>query len=244
MTIIQANIDNLTSFWQKAASPFDGCFQSNNINYCYLENSDWPNRLWFGQEITENGVDAAKNQLSSIPKSLTIPYWDIHTSTSFRLLEQAGFSEKFAQIGMSLKLQEWPQKTLRLQFERVLTSAQARLWAEVYPKAFGYRINEEILIKSNGEIEFYLASYMGDPVGTAMIYPTNEVVGVHGIGVIPEKRRQGFAEEIMEFVLNRAAGLHASYVTLQASVMGKGLYDKLGFKEDFAIKNYILNQEN
>ena len=48
----------------------------------------------------------------------------------------------------------------------------------------------------------------------------------------------------MEFVLTRAVYLEAAYVTLQASAMGKGLYDKLGFTEDFTIKNYVLNQGN
>jgi hypothetical protein len=43
----------------------------------------------------------------------------------------------------------------------------------------------------------------------------------------------------MGFVLNRAIILGASHVTLQASAMGKGLYDKLGFREDFTIKNYV-----
>ncbi len=39
------------------------------------------------------------------------------------------------------------------------------------------------------------------------------------------------------------AVLEVSYVTLQASLMGKRLYDKLGFKEDFILKNYILKQD-
>ena len=141
---------------------------------------------------------------------------------------------------MSLKISN-PYKTqFRSSFERIVNPHRAKVWAELYPKAFGYRISEEIIEKSCGSIEFYLASKHGEPVGTLIVYQTGDIVGIHGIGVSPEMRRQGFAEEIMKFAINRAIDLKASYATLQASAMGRGLYDKLGFKEDFTIKNYIL----
>lgn len=244
INIIQANIDNLTSLWQKSAKACDGCFLSDDFNYCYVKNSDWPNKLWFGKDITKHSISAARNEIFSTSKNITIPYWNIYGSTSYEILEDAGFKEKSAQIAMSLKIKERSQKQLQLKFERVASASQARAWAEVYPKAFGYRISEEILAKSHDVIEFYRAFYQGEPVGTAIVYQTGDIVGIHGVGIIPEMRRQGFAEEIMEFVLNRAMSLNAIYVTLQASAMGKGLYDKLGFKEDFTIKTYMLNLDN
>jgi GNAT superfamily N-acetyltransferase len=242
--IIQANIDNLTSLWQKAAG-LNACFLSDDFNYCYIENYDWPNRLWFEKDITKNNVSNVRNKLFSTLKYLTIPYWNIYDSTSYnKILEDAEFKEKSVQIGMSLELKERPQKQLRLNFERVICASQAKLWANVYPKAFGYRISEEIAEKLQDGIEFYLAFHQEEPVGTAIVYQTANIVGIHGVGVASDQRRQGFAEEIMEFVLNRAVTLGGSHATLQASVMGKGLYDKLGFKENFTIKNYVLNQDS
>ena len=243
INIIQANIHNLISLWQRAAAPLKGCFETNEFSFCYIEHSDWPNRLWFEQEIAENSVEAAKNHICSTSQNLLIPYWDIYNSTSHEILEAAGFNAKSVQIGMSLKLNKQYKKDFVLSFERVFNVNEANRWTEVYPTAFGYRISQEILLKSFDEIEFYLASHRGQPVGTAIIYQTGDVVGVHGVGIIPEMRRQGFAEEMMEFILDRSVSLKASYVTLQASIMGKGLYDKLGFREDFTIKNYVLDQE-
>jgi len=240
--IIQANIINLTSIWQQAAELFDSCYLLNDFNYCYIENSDWPNRLWFNGSITESIIDEVKDKLFSTPKPITVSCWNIDDSISDHLLKKAGFKEKSVQIGMSLRLKEWPQKQLRLNFNKVVNADQAGLWAEVYSKAFGYRISEEIVKKTWGDIEFYLAIHEEGQVGTAIIYRTGNIVGIHGIGIIPDQRRQGFAEEIMEFVLSRASILGASHITLQASVMGKGLYSKLGFKEDFVLKNYILDQ--
>lgn len=239
LNIIQANIDNLTSLWRTATAPFNACFLADDFNYCHIENSDWPNRLWFEKEITESSLNAAKKELFSSSKHLTVPCWDMYGNIPHELLAAAGLKEKSVQIGMSLKLKARPQKPLRLNFERIVNANQARTWAEIYPKAFGYQISQEVIEKSHTGIEFYLATYLGEPTGTTMVYQTGDIVGVHGVGIVPDQRRQGFAEEIMEFALNRAVSMGASHVTLQASAMGKGLYDKLGFREDFIIRNYI-----
>lgn len=243
INIIQANIDNLTSLWQKVAELQDGSFLSRDFSYCYVKNSDWPNRLWFEREVSKSSIIAAKQAISSVPKPLTVSYWDIYGSTSHEILKNAGFQEKSLQIGMSLKLSDHSKKQCRLSLEKVATDGQARTWATLYPKSFGYTISEKIIAASYEHLEFYLASHQGKPIGTAMVYQTGNIVGVHGVGILPEVRRRGFAEEIMEFLLNHAYTLGATYVTLQASAMGKGLYNKLGFEEDFTLKNYIPSSD-
>jgi predicted acetyltransferase len=73
-----------------------------------------------------------------------------------------------------------------------------------------------------------------------MLFQTGNYIGIHGVGVIPEMRRKGFAEEIMKFALNISIDLKAEYALLQASAMGKDIYTRLGFEDLFVIKNYIL----
>jgi ribosomal protein S18 acetylase RimI-like enzyme len=241
INIAQANISNLTRLWKKVSTPFDGYFQSDQFQYCYLENSDWPNRLWFRNEITPDCIEKARQVPYLTSKKLVIPCWDTFENGS-ELLEAAGFQEKSVQIGMSLELHARADRPLRLQMKRVLNKAEAKVWAEVYPEAFGYQIGEAIPARLDEEVEFYLACFQSKAIGTAMIFKTDNITGIHGVGVHPEARRKGFAEEIMEFLLKRAVDSGVSYVTLQASPMGKPLYVKLGFKEDFIIKNYISNQ--
>ncbi len=244
INIIKANINNLTSLWKEVANVSDTCYLSDDFNYCRIKKSDWPNRLWFTKTITKGSLVAAKDIVSSSKETLTIPYWEIDNSASNGMLKIAGFKEKSEQVGMSLKLSSHYKTHFRLHFERIANPEQAKMWAELYPNAFGYSISEEIIRKSYGIVEYYLASRYGEPVGTAMVYQTGDIAGIHGVGVSPEMRRQGFAEEIMMFALNRSIDLKASHVTLQASAMGKGLYDKLGFKENFNIKNYILETDS
>lgn len=58
------------------------------------------------------------------------------------------------------------------------------------------------------------------------------------MGVIPAMRRKGLAEQMMRRILNQSLAQGFRYAMLQASAMGKGLYQKLGFTEQFVLKNY------
>lgn len=78
------------------------------------------------------------------------------------------------------------------------------------------------------------------PVGTTLTFKTNNVIVVHSVGIPPENYRRGYAEQIMKALINMGITNNNDYMVLQASDMGKGLYLKLGFEEDFLIKNYIL----
>jgi predicted acetyltransferase len=62
------------------------------------------------------------------------------------------------------------------------------------------------------------------------------------MGVIPSQRRKGYAEELLIHMMNIGRMKGAKYATLQASDMGKRLYLKTGFQQDFIIKTFIKPQ--
>ncbi|SHF08453.1 Acetyltransferase (GNAT) domain-containing protein [Fodinibius roseus] len=240
--LIQANIKNLTSLWKTAGIPFDSYVKGSDFDYCLVPNSDWPNRLWFNGEIkNEKTVRKALDIMRSTSTDLVLPVWDIDDSDGYHeQLEANGCTEQFELLGMSLELADPFEEQGRLDIQLVSSEEKAKSWAEIYPEAFGYRISPEILLKTFGDINFYLASYQGQPVGTAIQFNTANVSGIHGMGVIPEMRRRGFAGKIMKHLLNQAIETGKDYATLQASDMGKGLYVKLGFEEQFSLKHYGL----
>jgi len=65
------------------------------------------------------------------------------------------------------------------------------------------------------------------------------VAGIHSMGILPAQRRKGYAEEILIHMLHAAKLEGAAYATLQASEMGRGLYAKMGFQQDFQIKTFF-----
>jgi ribosomal protein S18 acetylase RimI-like enzyme len=139
-----------------------------------------------------------------------------------------------------LQLQQKFRYESNLDFKRVTNEEDAKIWADLYPDAFGYVISKEILIQNYNQVHFYLFSLDKQHIGTCMLFQTGNTIGIHGVGVIPEMRRKGFAEEIMKFALNLSIDLKAEYALLQASAMGKEIYTRLGFEDLFVIKNYIL----
>ncbi|WP_417941733.1 GNAT family N-acetyltransferase [Flavobacterium sp. RS13.1] len=242
VNLIKDNIDNLTDFWKTVGIPLLAYNKQNAIEYCRIENSGWPNKLWFKEDITSKDLPKIIQIVKNNP-GLVIPYWDVFESDSNNFLEQNGFEIKTEQIGMFLKLNQKFTLQNHLIFKKVTTEEDARIWSEVYPNAFGYVISKDILIQDYQNVHFYLVAIDKTPIGTFMLYQTRKDMGIHGVGVIPEMRRKGFAEEIMKFALNLSIDLNAETAHLQASAMGKDIYSRLGFEDLFVIRNYVLKSE-
>lgn len=240
INLIQGNIDNLTGLWKTVGAPFLAYHKNDSFEYCKIENSGWPNKLWFREDITSQDLPKIIETLQN-NSGLVIPYWDIFRSNSNEILEANGLSIKTEQVAMVLKLDQKFTFETQLTFKKVLNNEDAKIWSDLYPNAFGYVISKEILIQNNQNVEFYLVSLDEKPIGTFMLFQTEKTIGIHGVGVIPEMRRKGYAEEIMKFALNLSIDLNVEYAQLQASAMGKEIYTRLGFEDLFVIKNYVLS---
>ena len=238
-SLIEDNIHNLTGLWKTVGIPFASYHKKDAFEYCKIENSGWPNKLWFCQDINKNDAEKAIEIMKS-NLGLVLPYFDIFSTNSYEILEDKGLIKKTEQVAMALKLDQKFQQQNNLNFKRVLNDKDATIWTDIYPDAFGYMISKEILIQNNENVQFYLFSFENQPIGTCMLFQTGENIGIHGVGVIPQMRRKGFAEEIMKFALNLAIDSNLEYALLQASAMGKDIYTRLGFEDLFVVRNYVL----
>lgn len=235
--IVKANKDNLISLWRTAGAPFKAFTENLAFGWCSVPGMEWPNKLWFNNAITEEIITDA---LSTIPSGrMVIPYWN---ASGEEMIIAHGGVRTSEQAGMSLKLEQPFRGENRLLFRKVTTPADAALWAGIYPEAFGYSIDQRILEATYSDLRYYLALLDGQPVGTAILHLRDGIAGIHGVGVIPEARRKGFANEIMAYVLNEGITLNAAYATLQASQMGKRIYLEMGFEEQFIIRNYAVHK--
>lgn len=239
ISLIEDNIHNLTALWKTVGTPFNANHKKENFEYCKVAHSGWPNKLWFNQDISENDADQAIEILKS-DSGLVLPYYDIYKTNSYEILEAKGLVKKTEQVAMALKLDQKFTQQNNLTHKRILNEQDAKIWFGLYPNAFGYIISKEILVHNYNDVQFYLFSFNEQPIGTCMLFQTGNNIGIHGVGVIPEMRKKGFAEEIMKFALNLSIDLNIEYALLQASVMGKDIYTRLGFEDLFVIKNYIF----
>ncbi len=246
MDITQLNIENLVSLWQRVGKHIGGYTPGLAFDCCLKQDSDWPNRLWFHQDITEKSLQAAKKRLQSLPIPLVVPYWDIYQNPSASsLLEVNGFKRVSEQVGMYLPFDGTHEPSPDVVLAEVADEASARRWAELFRSAFGYTISATLLWPNHPAIRCMIAYYNHHPVGTAMLHVfPDTVLGIHAVGIIPAMHRKGLGEKLMRTLLFQAKGQGFGYVTLQASQPGRGLYLKLGFKEQFVMKNYALQKQS
>ncbi|WP_431242114.1 GNAT family N-acetyltransferase [Flavobacterium sp. P21] len=239
INLIKDNIDNLTALWKTVATPLLSYHKNDPFQFSQIKNSGWPNRLWFREDITEENLP----QIFEIIKDhsgLVIPYWDIFESNSNEIFEKNGFEIRNQLVAMALKLDKKFQLENNLTFKRVLNEEDSKTWSDIYPLSFNYIISKETLIYNYDNVKFYLVHFEEKPIGTLTLFQTENIMGIHGVGVIPEMRKKGFAEEIMKFAVNKAIDLKCEYAQLQASALGKGIYTRLGFQDLFTITNYQL----
>lgn len=239
--IANHNMQNLLSIWKEVTEQHYTYIEKDFYHYAYAEGSNWPNRLWFTPSFTSSNIsDIKKNVFTHFP-DLIIPHWNISNPEEYKILEQEGFELLFTQIAMALKLNEFIHKKNEISLTRLENTPQATQWSELFKKSFGYSIPPQILEKSCHSISYYLVNYKNEEVGTVLLHPTDKILGVHALGITKEWRRKGIAEQVMEYVINDAIKKGFEHMTLQASDMGKGLYEKLGFEEQFTIRNYKMS---
>ena len=237
--LIKDNIDNLTTLWRTVATPLLSNHKIDSFEYIQIKNSGWPNRLWFREDITEENLPQILEIIEQNP-GLIIPYWDIFGSNSNEIFEKNEFKIRIQLVAMALKLGEKLSLQNNLTFKRVLNEEDAKTWSDIYPLSFSYVISKETLVANYENAKFYLVHFEGKAIGTLTLFQTYKTMGIHGVGVIPEMRKKGFAEEIMKFAINEAIDADCDYAQLQASALGKGIYTRLGFEDLFLITNYQL----
>ncbi|MBJ2126678.1 GNAT family N-acetyltransferase [Flavobacterium sp. IB48] len=237
--LVKDNIDNLTTLWRTVATPLLSYHKNDPFQFSQIKNSGWPNRLWFREDITEENLPQILEIIDQNP-GLIIPYWDIFGSNSKEVFDKNQFQIRIQLMAMALKLGEKFPLEKNLTFKRVLNEKDAEAWSDIYPLSFSYVISKETLVHNYENVQFYLVHLDEKPIGTLTLFQTGNVMGIHGVGVIPEMRKKGLAEEIMKFAINEAIDAGTEYAHLQASPLGKGIYTRLGFEDLFLITNYFL----
>lgn len=241
MDLIKANINNLTALW-KTGGQLAGQY-IKEAGYCLsvAGSGEWPNKLWFTQSL--DMLTLHDIQLKWNLDGVSIPIWGNDLAKQELTLITRGFEEKLTQVAMSMDLTNAPERIDRVVIQKVTNEKMAETWSKLFQESFGYEVSAETVTKTIGSIEYFIGKHDEVPVGTAVLFMDRHgIAGIHSMGVIPTQRRKGYAEELLIHMMNIARMKGANYATLQASEMGKGLYLKTGFREDFTIKTFIKHK--
>jgi GNAT superfamily N-acetyltransferase len=78
-------------------------------------------------------------------------------------------------------------------------------------------------------VRLYLGLAGGRPVCTSALCATGPVAGIYWVATLPEARGRGFGEAITWSAVRGGIGLGCRFASLQASAMGRPVYERMGF---------------
>ncbi|WP_262250363.1 GNAT family N-acetyltransferase [Parapedobacter soli] len=238
----QQNIDNLTSLWLLASEPFGAYRKSGSYNIVELDFSEWPNRVWQSEENAKTAIENVKEILQQCSTNHTFTKWNVLQDDEHKEAENLGLSLKSIQIGMSLNLQNYniQSSNHHLFLVQVNNTEKAVLWSAVFQQCFGYSISSKIIEAIKDDVAFYLINDNQDTVGCVATFIKDNQIGIHSLGVLNKYRKQGIAETVMHILLHEAKNNGLVNAHLQSSMLGLGIYKKIGFEEIFKMCNYKI----
>lgn len=238
----QQNIDNLTSLWMLASEPFNAYKKIVGFHVIAIDFSEWPNRVWQDPKNERLGTDHVKRILQQCPTELTYTKWVSLQDDEHQEAGNLGLTLKSIQIGMSLNLQRYdtPSLNSNLFLNRVNNEQKAVLWSEVFQQCFNYSISQKIIDKIKNEVTCYLIVENLNVVGCVATFIKDNQIGIHSLGILHHYRKQGFAEAVMHQLLQEAKSNHVEKAHLQSSMLGLGIYRKIGFEEIYKMYNYKI----
>lgn len=97
-----------------------------------------------------------------------------------------------------------------------------------------HSVFEKLMVDEH--VLFYMGMINNKPISTALLYCHENNAGVYFVATEAEHRGRGFGSEITMHCLRQAKQLGMRAVHLQATQLGKGVYQKLGFDDHGDIK--------
>ena len=70
----------------------------------------------------------------------------------------------------------------------------------------------------------------GEPVATSLLVRTNRVAGLYMVATAEAWRKRGFGEAVTWASIQEGAARGATFASLQASAMGRPVYERMGFE--------------
>ena len=152
------------------------------------------------------------------------------------LLADHDLVETGREPGMAMgPLPEPPSAPAHVAIERVTDRAGLEAFVEVAAAVFGFPLDVARDLLAPGVVEESGMAYLvgrvgGDPVACGQLVGTGDVAGVYSIGVREGHRREGVGEAVSWAVLEAGRDAGCEVGVLQASDMGRSLYERMGFE--------------
>lgn len=165
-------------------------------------------------------------------------------------LAARGLRRTEAPPGMAVDLQALNEEVAApegLVIEPVRDIAGLRTWVRTSFVGFGmpdaleeqvFAIFSQLDLSAEGAAQYFLGSYDGQPVATAVGVMAAGIVGLYTISTVAEHRGKGMGAAMTLAPLREARARGYRIGILEASKMGFPVYQRLGFRQYVAIERY------
>ncbi len=243
------NLSNLRALWKIMGA--EKVYSKADMNI--FQSANWPHRTWIEVQYDSPSVEIAE-YLSPHLKNAQVIQIPQMQNADVRYLEkhlvEKGFSLQFTQTAMYLDVvtpgpshssASTPNESTSLETRTIYKYSDIPTWTSIASEAFGYDIDEAVIerIHQCPQVSLCMAYVDQHAVATALLFKTGDFTGLHQFGVRPDFRGQGIAQMFMESIISDAYRSSIPNIVLQASEKGRPLYEKLGFKRQFKINNYV-----
>ncbi len=170
------------------------------------------------------------------------------TERARQLIREAGFEPVDAPVpGMALAPgPEAPPAPEELRIEAVSDEDSLDAFARAAFRGFGFPENAASLMLnpqlwSRPQVEAFVGSVEGEPVASAMLIVSGPVAGIYWVATVPEARRRGYGEALTWAAVAAGRRAGCTVASLQASVMGRPVYERMGFQHVIEYERYQRN---
>ena len=184
--------------------------------------------------------DEAKAKIAEM-KALSFPiWWPLHSKKVQRLLHGKDYVPQPPTESDEFYMAVLPENppdhiTGEAQIERVKTSSDFKIWADIANQIFdnGYQdihpINHYHWCEK-GRLTAYIAYCKDKPIAIAAILNNNGIASLEFVATLPEYRCRGFARAASVIAIRDAFANGARIITLRAFHPANLLYQSLGFQ--------------
>lgn len=200
-------------------------------------------------------IEAALELSTACLKAFGVPVlWRLSASADSKELRarltQAGLQAGGTQPAMQADLSRMPalQTVDWLVIETANGAAARRDWGRLAIQAFEM---EDALGQAMGNCEATIPAELfdeqprftgyldGEPVAVSSLVMTDGVAGIYAVATLPRARKRGIGAAMTLYAMAEGRRRGASIAMLQASDMGRPVYEKIGFETVFHYQNYL-----
>ncbi len=154
--------------------------------------------------------------------------------------ERLGFPYRDTVPGMASTYLAAPPLPDGFEVRPVVTMAELDAFRSVVSRGFeiGYDDVARFLrpqLLEDAEVECYLGYWGGEPVASSTLVYGGRVAGIFNVATLPEARKRGFGEALTWHAITRGTSHGCDMASLQASEMGRPVYERMGFR---LVSNY------